>query len=94
MHTTMKKNLLFLLVTILFVTHGSAQEFDAVYPATEYKPEIAFYFAPDGSLLRVVEGPPVVETAAEIGESVYTVLGMDTSVDDALFDISAYQISG
>ena len=32
----MKKNLLFLLVTILFVTHGSAQEFDAVYPATEY----------------------------------------------------------
>lgn len=65
-----------------------------VYPATEYKPEIAFYFAPDGSLLRVVEGPPVVETAAEIGESVYTVLGMDTSVDDALFDISAYQISG
>ena len=36
MHTTMKKNLLFLLVAILFVTHGSAQEFDAVYPATEY----------------------------------------------------------
>ena len=32
----MKKNLLFLLVTILFVTHGFAQEFDAVYPATEY----------------------------------------------------------
>ncbi len=32
----MKKNLLFLLVTILFVTYGSAQEFDAVYPATEY----------------------------------------------------------
>jgi hypothetical protein len=40
-----------------------------------------------------VEGPPVIETGIDIGESVYTIDSIDTAVNESLFDISGYQIS-
>ena len=72
----MKKNLLFLLVTILFVTHGSAQEFDAVYPATEY----AVKFGPRlyyGAIRPVWTGQDTfVYTTNELGgEAWYRMVG-------------------
>ena len=33
----------------------------------------------------------MIETTIELGESVYTVGGIDTAVDESLFDISGYQ---
>ena len=65
-----------------------------VYPATEYKAETAFLFDDDGNLVGCIEGPPVLQTAAEIGESVYTVAAIDGAVDAALLDISTYQVVG
>ena len=65
-----------------------------VYPESGYRAEAAFLFDDDGRLVGCIEGPPVVQTAVEIGESVYTVGSIDTAVDPALLDISAYQIAG
>ena len=36
----------------------------------------------------------MLQTAAEIGESVYTVAAIDGAVDAALLDISTYQVVG
>ena len=63
------------------------------YPATEYQPEGTFFFDGEGNLVRYVEGPPVIETTIDIGESVYTVESIDTAVDESLLDISGYQIT-
>ena len=71
---------------------GTAYTVD-IYPATEYQAEGAFYFDAEGNLVRYVEGPPVIETTIDIGESVYTVESIDTAVDESLLDISGYQIS-
>ena len=65
-----------------------------VYPATEYQAEIAFLFDDSGNLTGCIEGPPVLASAAEIGESVYTVECIDDGVDTALLDLSAFQIVG
>ena len=56
--------------------------------------EASFWFDEAGNLVRYVEGPTVVSTAADIGESDYTVESIDAAVDDSLFDISAYQPAG
>ena len=64
-----------------------------IYPAGSYEAEGAFYFDDAGNLVRYVEGPPVIETGIDIGESVYTIESIDTAVNEALFDISGYQIS-
>ena len=64
-----------------------------IYPAGSYEAEGAFYFDDAGNLVRYVEGPPVIETGIDIGESVYTIESIDTAVNEALFDISGYNIS-
>lgn len=64
-----------------------------VFPATEYTPGIAFYFDDAGQLVYCVKGAPVVESAIEIGETVYTVHAVDGAVDEGLFDISGYDIT-
>ena len=64
-----------------------------VFPATEYTPEAAFYFNDDGELAYYIAGAPVVESAIDIGESVYTIHTIDDAVDEALFDISGYDIA-
>ena len=63
-----------------------------IYPETEYRAETIFYFADDGSLAYCTTATSPLEAAAYIGESVYTVEVIDTTVDDSLFDISAYTI--
>ena len=64
-----------------------------LFPATGYTAEAAFYFGDDGRLAFCFKGAPVIKTAAEIGETVYTVYAIDEAVDEALFDISGYAIS-
>ena len=64
-----------------------------IYPAGSYEAEGAIYFDDAGNLVRYVEGPPVIETGIDIGESVYTIDSIDTAVNESLFDISGYQIS-
>lgn len=63
-----------------------------VYPQTEYSPETVFYFAEDGSLAYCYTAAPVIESAAYVGDSLYTVGSIDGEVDESLFDISAYTI--
>ena len=63
-----------------------------LFPATGYTAEAAFYFGDDGRLAFCFKGAPVIKTAAEIGETVYTVYAIDEAVDEALFDISGYAI--
>ena len=63
-----------------------------VYPQTEYSPETVFYFAEDGSLAYCYTAAPVIESAAYVGDSLYTVGSIDGEVDEPLFDISAYTI--
>ena len=63
-----------------------------VYPQTEYSPETVFYFAEDGSLAYCYPAAPVIESAAYVGDSLYTVGSIDGEVDESLFDISAYTI--
>ena len=64
-----------------------------VFPATEYTPEAAFYFDADGGLAYYLEGPPVIETTVELGESFYTVHAIDAAVDETLFDVSGYTVA-
>ena len=64
-----------------------------VFPKTDYTPEIAFYFNDEDRLIACVSAPPVVESAAKIGESVYTIHAIDDKIDESRFDISAYTIS-
>lgn len=63
-----------------------------VYPQTEYSPETVFYFTEDGSLAYCYTAAPVIESAAYVGDSLYTVGSIDGEVDESLFDISAYTI--
>lgn len=63
-----------------------------VYPETEYRAETIFYFEEDGSLAYCTTATSPIELAAYIGESVFTVEIIDTTIDDSLFDISAYTI--
>lgn len=63
-----------------------------VYPQTEYSPETVFYFAEDASLAYCYTAAPVIESAAYVGDSLYTVGSIDGEVDESLFDISAYTI--
>lgn len=63
-----------------------------VYPQTDYDPETVFYFADDGSLAYCYTAAPVVESAAYIGDILYTVESIDGEVDESLFDISSYEI--
>lgn len=65
----------------------------AVYPATEYTPETVFFFDEADRLVGVVEEKPVVNSALEIGKTVYTVHVIDDQIDETLFDISGYTIS-
>lgn len=64
-----------------------------LFPATEYTAEAAFYFNDDRQLVFCFEGAPVIKTAMEIGETVYTVHVIDEAVNEALFDISGYTIN-
>ena len=63
-----------------------------LFPETDSTAQAAFYFRDDGRLVYCLKGAPVVETVAEIGETVYTVYTIDDAVNEALFDISGYTI--
>ena len=63
------------------------------YPATEYEPEYTFYFDEDGQLVHILEGAPVIESLADMGETFYTINIIDDAVDASLFDMSGYEIS-
>ena len=63
-----------------------------VYPQTEYTSETVFYFAEDGTLAYCYTAAPVIESAAYVGDSLYTVESIDGEVDESLFDLSAYTI--
>ena len=64
-----------------------------VFPAGKYTAEAVYCFDENGQLVYYIEGAPVIDTGLEIGESVYKVHAVDTAVNEALFDISAYAIS-
>lgn len=51
----------------------------------------AFYFDDEGELAYVLESP-AVSADTDAGESFYTVRAIDGEVDEALFDISGYDI--
>ena len=63
------------------------------FPAGEYTAECAFYFDENGQLVYVEKGAPVIEGLQDIGTSTYTIKAIDNEVDEALFDISGYEIT-
>lgn len=63
-----------------------------IYPAADYQPEAVFYFDDDGRLVYCFEGAPVIETAASIGETFYTVYEINEAVDESLLNLSGYTI--
>ena len=63
------------------------------FPAGEYTAECAFYFDENGQLVYVEKGAPVIEGLQDIGTSTYTIKTIDNEVDEALFDISGYEIT-
>lgn len=63
-----------------------------VFPAQDYTPETAYYFDGDGKLVHILSGAPVM--MPELGETFYTIHGVDTAVDESLFDLSGYAIEG
>lgn len=63
------------------------------FPAGEYTAECAFYFDESGQLVYVEKGAPVIEGLQDIGKSTYTIKAIDNEVDEALFDISGYEIT-
>ena len=63
------------------------------FPAGEYTAECAFYFDENGQLVYVEKGAPVIEGLQDIGKSTYTIKTIDNEVDEALFDISGYEIT-
>lgn len=63
-----------------------------VYPGQGYVQEAAFYYDETGQLIHVLVGAP--QTAPELGETFYTIYAIDEAVNDALFDISGYTITG
>ena len=63
-----------------------------VYPGQGYAQEAAFYYDETGQLIHVLVGAP--QTAPELGETFYTIYAIDEAVNDALFDISGYTITG
>ena len=63
------------------------------FPAGEYTAECAFYFDESGQLVYVEKGAPVIEGLQDIGTSTYTIKTIDNEVDEALFDISGYEIT-
>ena len=64
-----------------------------VFPADSYTAEAVYCFDANGQLVYYIEGAPVMDTGLEMGESVYRLHTVDTAVNEALFDISAYTIS-
>ena len=63
-----------------------------VFPAQDYTPETAYYFDGDGKLVHILSGAPVM--MPDLGETFYTIHGVDTAVDESLFDLSGYAIEG
>ena len=61
-----------------------------IYPGSDYVTDMTFYFDQAGNLVHALEGAP--KTASYLGETFYTVHAIDTDVNDALFDISAYTV--
>lgn len=54
-----------------------------IFPVYKLRPETAFYFDEEGNLVRIDEGD----------STIYTIEGIDDSVDDSLFDLSEYPLS-
>ena len=63
-----------------------------VFPAQDYTPETAYYFDGDRKLVHILSGAPVM--MPDLGETFYTIHGVDTAVDESLFDLSGYAIEG
>lgn len=65
-----------------------------VFPAVgNYQGEAAVYYNEAGQPVYVQE-LPASGVSVDIGETFYTIDAIDTSVDEALFDISGYTIEG
>lgn len=67
-----------------------------VFPGGDYSAETAFYFDDNNQLVCVieslVEGTSYAESLKDVGEVRYAIQTLDTSVDESLFDFSAYTI--
>ena len=63
-----------------------------VFPAQDYTPETAYYFDGDGKLVHILSGAPVM--MPELGETFYTIHGVDEEPDESLFNLSGYAIEG
>ena len=63
-----------------------------VYPEKGNNAEAVFFFDESGNLVFVLESAPPVMPS--MGETFYTVKKIDTDVDESLFDISAYTLTG
>ena len=63
-----------------------------VYPGSDYLAEAAFYFDDTGRLAYILEGAPVIMPS--LGEAFYAINAIDAAVDESLFDISAYTVTG
>ena len=63
-----------------------------VFPADNYTPETACYFDKDGKLVHILAGAPVL--MPDLGETFYTIHGVDEEPDESLFNLSGYAIEG
>ena len=63
-----------------------------IYPGQDYMQEAAFYYDEAGQLVHILVDAP--QMAPELGETFYTIYAIDEAVNDALFDISEYTITG
>ena len=64
-----------------------------IYAPTDYYPERVYCFTEDGQLAHLIQGAPVIESLAEMGETTYKIYAIDDQVDESLFDLSGYNIA-
>ena len=64
-----------------------------IYAPTDYYPEGVYCFTEDGQLAHLIQGAPVIESLAEMGETTYKIYAIDDQVDESLFDLSGYNIA-
>ena len=62
-----------------------------IFPPSDYEPEAAFCFSEDGRLMYYMEGTPGYGGSG-LGETLYTIHSIDSSVDGSLLNISGYRI--
>ena len=63
-----------------------------VFAETEYTPEIAFSFDAEGQLAVVETASFTTSAGTELPAQLYTIQSIDGTIDESLFDVSAYKI--